>query len=111
MRCPIGLGDLMILEKDVATAGHSLGEIAMSHGHLVSRVEVSAMASNERGHWASHVGALQDATPKGSSKSVSAMDRRIQTYRMEVPVTTEGGHGRWPFGAVNHVVSQKDVAG
>ena len=45
-RCPVGLGDLAVLEKDVTTVGHSLGEIAVSHGCLVSRVEVSAMASN-----------------------------------------------------------------
>ena len=62
---------------DVATVGHSLGEIVVSHGHLVSQVEVSAMASNERGHWAPHVGALQDAASRGSSESVSTMDRGI----------------------------------
>ena len=91
--------------------GHSLGEIAVSHGRLASRVEVLAMASNERGHRAPHVGALQDAAPKGSSESVPTMDRGIQTYRMEVWVTTEGGRGRRPFSAVNRVVSQKDVVG
>jgi hypothetical protein len=98
----------VVPEKDVATTGHSLGEITMSHGRLVSQVEVSAMASNERGHWAPLVGALWDAASKGSSNSVSTMDCRIQTYGTEV--TTEGGHGRRPFGVVNRVVSQKDVA-
>ena len=75
--CPIGLGDLVVPEKDVATASHSLGEIAVSHGRLVSQVEVSAMAINERGHWAPHAGALWGAAPKGSSESVSAMDHWI----------------------------------
>jgi len=93
----------------VATASHSLGEIAVSHGRLVSQVEVSAMAINERGHWAPHVGALWDVAPKGSFESVSTVDHGIQTYETEVRVATEGGCGRRPFGVVNRVVSQKDV--
>jgi hypothetical protein len=28
-RCPIGSGDLVVPEKDVATAGHSFGEITV----------------------------------------------------------------------------------
>jgi hypothetical protein len=55
----------VVPKKDVATAGHSLGEITVSHGRLASRAEVSAMASNERGHWAPHTGALWDAVPRG----------------------------------------------
>ena len=62
------------------------------------------MASNERGHWAPHVGALQDATPEGSSDSVSTVDREILAYGTEVRFTTEGGHGHWPFGTVNRMV-------
>ena len=58
----------------MATASHSLGEIAVSHGRLVSQVEVSAMAINERGHWAPHVGALWDVATEGSSKSVSTVE-------------------------------------
>ena len=73
--CPIGLGDLVVPKKDVATTSHSLGEITVSHGPLVSRVEVSAIADNEIGHWAPHVGALRDAAPKGSSKSPNLQDR------------------------------------
>ena len=84
----------MVPEKDVATVGHSLGEITASHGCLVFWVEVSAMASNERGHWAPHVGVLWDVAPKGSFESLSTMDCGIQTYGMEVRFMTEGRHGR-----------------
>jgi hypothetical protein len=48
------------------------------------------MANNERVHWTPHVGALRDAAPKGSFESVSAIDRRVQTYGTEVWITTEG---------------------
>ena len=48
----------MIPGKDVATAGHSLGEITKSHGRLVFGVEGLAMASGERGPWAPYVGEL-----------------------------------------------------
>ena len=41
---------------------------------------------------------------------MSAMGHRTQTSRAEVRAATEGGRGRWPFGVVNRVVSQKDVA-
>ena len=57
------------------------------------------------------MGALWDAAPKGSSESMSVVDHGIQTYGMEVRVAPKGGRGRWPFGAVNRVVPQKDVAG
>ena len=48
----------MVPEEDVATVGHSLGEVVMSHGRLASWVEGSAMAGDERGHWAPYVGKL-----------------------------------------------------
>ena len=48
----------MIFLKHVAVEGHSVGELAMSHGPLVSWVENLAMAGNERGYWASYVGEL-----------------------------------------------------
>jgi hypothetical protein len=47
--CPIGSGDLMVPCGDVAIAGHSLGEVAMSYDHLAFWVEGLAMASDERG--------------------------------------------------------------
>ena len=68
------------------------------------------MASNERGHWAPHVGALLDAAPEGSSDSVSTMDRGIQISRVEVWATAEGGHRRWPFNADELEVFMADVA-
>ena len=39
------------------------------------------------------------------------MDHGIQTFGVEVHATTKGECGRWPFGVVNRMVSQKDVAG
>jgi hypothetical protein len=39
------------------------------------------------------------------------VDHRIETSRVEVQAAFEGERGRWPFGVVNRVVSQKDVAG
>ena len=38
------------------------------------------------------------------------MDHGIQTFKVEVWAAAKGGRGRWPFGVVNRVVSQKDVA-
>ena len=69
------------------------------------------MASDERGHWAPYVGALWDASPKGSSESVSSVDHRIQTCETEVRVTPEGGREHRPSGVANNMVPQKDVAG
>jgi len=40
----------MVPQKDVATKGHSVGELAMSHRPLVSWVEDLAMAGDERGY-------------------------------------------------------------
>jgi len=53
--------------------GHSLGEIAMSHGCLVFGVEGLAVASGERGPWAPYVGKLWDAAPMGSFESAPAI--------------------------------------
>jgi hypothetical protein len=33
---PIGMDDLAAPQKDLAGRGHSLGELALSHGHLAS---------------------------------------------------------------------------
>jgi hypothetical protein len=48
-RCPVGSGDLVVLGRDVATAGHSLGEVATSRGHMAFWVEGVAVAGDERG--------------------------------------------------------------
>ena len=48
----------MVPEKDVVIAGHSLGEITMSHGCSVFGVEGLGVASGERGPWAPYVGKL-----------------------------------------------------
>jgi hypothetical protein len=57
------------------------------------------------------VGALRDAALEGSFESVSTTDHGIQTYGTKVRITTEDEHGHLPFGVVNSVVPQKDVAG
>ena len=38
------------------------------------------------------------------------MDDGTQASKVKVRAATKGGSGRWPFGVVNRVVSQKDVA-
>jgi hypothetical protein len=55
-----------------------LGEFITSHGLLASWVEGLAMTGDERGYWPSYVGELWDATTKGSSKSMFAVDCRVQ---------------------------------
>ena len=47
---------------------------------------------------------------KGSSESVSIVDRRIQFSRVEVWTAAEGGRGRWPFDADELIVFMVDVA-
>jgi hypothetical protein len=56
--CPIVLGDLVVPCGDVATVGHSLGEVATSRGHLAFWVEDLAVTNDERGPWVPYVGLL-----------------------------------------------------
>jgi hypothetical protein len=76
----------------------------VSHGNLTSWVEVSAMASNEKGQWAPFVGALRDASPEGSSGSVSTIGCGTQIPEVEVWAIAKGGCGHQPFGVVDRVV-------
>jgi hypothetical protein len=48
---PIGMDDPVVPQKDVAGRGHSLGELALIHGHLASWVEDLAVAGGEGGYW------------------------------------------------------------
>jgi hypothetical protein len=54
--------------------GYFSSEVAMSHGHLASWVEVLAMASDMRGQWAPYVGELWDAavTPLGVKHALAS---------------------------------------
>ena len=81
----------MVPQKDVASWGHSVGELAMNHRPLVSWVENMAMAGDERGYWPHYVGELWDAAPKGSSESVFAIGHGVWVPRAEDWVMAEDG--------------------
>jgi hypothetical protein len=69
-----------------------------------------AMTSNERGLWPSYVGKLWDATTMDSFKSVSAVDRWVQIFRLEVWDAAKGRRMRWPSDAGTLIVFSVDVA-
>ena len=54
-----------------------MGELAMSHRPLVSRVGNLAMASDGRGYCPPYVGELLDAATEGRSESVSTMGHGV----------------------------------
>ena len=61
----------------MAVEGHSMGELAMSHRPLVSRVGNLAMASDERGSWPPYVGELWDVDTTSHSESVSTVGHEV----------------------------------
>ena len=84
----------MVSHKDVATKGHSVGELARSHRPLVSWVEDLAMAGDEKGYCPSYVGELWDVATEGRSESVSVIGHRVQVSRVDDLAMAEDGHGR-----------------
>jgi hypothetical protein len=76
----------MVPDEDVATAGHSSGEVATGHDHLAFWVEDLAVDGDERGPWAPYVGKLWDAAPVGSFESVPYSFTSTCTSEMTIAI-------------------------